>query len=234
MRNELVRGLHGEVVRTLGMRVVRGDYPPGGLIEPGGLEDEMGVSKTVIREAMRVLSAKGLVDSRQKRGTFVRERAEWHLLDRDVMAWRREVDAANDAFLTDLSEVRLLVEPAGVKFAAQRRTDEDLRDIGDALAAMTAAGENAEQAVAADLRFHVFLLRASHNELLSRMDVVIINALRVRDQIVHQPGKQWRDPVPDHRVVLDAVRNGDGDAAAVAMTQLLSSSEEDMRSRRRE
>ena len=78
----------------------------------------------------------------------------------------------------------------------------------------------------------MLLLRASHNELLSRMDVVIINALRVRDQLVHQPGMRWRDPVPDHRVVLDAVSKGDGDAAAAAMTRLLACSEEDLPGRR--
>jgi GntR family transcriptional regulator, galactonate operon transcriptional repressor len=229
MVGDRVRGLHGEVVRRLGMRVIRGDYPPGSLIEPDGLEDELGVSKTVVREALRVLSAKGLVDSRQKRGTFVRERAAWHLLDTEVMAWRREAEASSEAFLADLSEVRALVEPAGARLAAQRRTDDDLREIGEALSAMTAAGRDAEQAVAADLRFHVLLLKSSHNELLSRMDVVIINALRIRDQLVHQPGRRWRDPVPDHRVVLDAVRQGDGDAASTAMTRLLASSEEDLR-----
>jgi GntR family transcriptional regulator, galactonate operon transcriptional repressor len=117
-----------------------------------------------------------------------------------------------------------------VRLAAQRRTEGDLGDIGDALAAMIAAGEDPERAVAADLRFHVLLLRASHNELLSRMDVVIINGLRVRDQLVHQPGERWRDPVPDHRMVLEAVRDRDGDAASAAMTRLLASSEEDLRS----
>ena len=100
---------------------------------------------------------------------------------------------------------------------------------GETLSAMAAAGRDAERVVAADLRFHVLLLKSSHNELLSRMDVVIINALRIRDKLVHQPGRRWRDPVPDHQVVLDAVRQGDGDAASTAMTRLLASSEEDLR-----
>src|SRR5271165_6497877 len=229
MTSDPVRGLHGEVVRRLGMRVIRGDYPPGSLIEPDTLEDELGVSKTVVREALRVLSAKGLVDSRQKRGTVVRERAAWHLLDTDVISWRREAESANDAFLADLSEVRGLVEPAGARLAAHRRTEDDLREISEALAAMAAAGRDADLAVSADLRFHVLLLKASHNELLGRMDVVIINALRVRDRLVHQPGRRWRDPVPDHRVVFEAVRDGKGEAASVAMTRLLASSEEDVR-----
>ena len=109
MSGDAVRGLHGAVGRTLGTRVIRGDYLPGALIELDRLGDELGVSKTVTREAMRVLSAKGLVDSRQKRGTIVRERAAGHLLDTDVMTWRREVGTTNDTFLADLSEVRALV-----------------------------------------------------------------------------------------------------------------------------
>jgi GntR family galactonate operon transcriptional repressor len=221
------RGLHGEVVSALGLRIVRGDYAPGSTIEVESLESELGVSKTVIREALRVLGAKGLVDSRPKRGTFVRDRDVWNLLDTDVMLWRREADVTNDTLLTDRSELRNLVEPACARLASLRRTDEDLAKLDAALARMVEASEDADKAVAADLDFHLLMLHASHNELMIRMDVVIIHALGARDRLVHRPGLAWRDSVPDHVVVLEAVRRGDADAAAEAMTTLLHNSSED-------
>ena len=85
-----VRGLHGQAVDVIGERIVRGQTAPGDLLYPDQIEAELGVSKTVVREALRVLASKGLIDSRQKRGTFVRPRADWNLLDADVLRWRVE------------------------------------------------------------------------------------------------------------------------------------------------
>jgi GntR family galactonate operon transcriptional repressor len=225
------RGLHGEVVRELGARITSGKYEPGSLIDPEQLEAELGVSKTVVREALRVLAAKGLVDSRPKRGTFVRARTAWSLLDIDVMQWRGMLEATDSAFLADLAEVRSIVEPAGVRLAAERRTDSDIAELEAALAAMAEAGSDGELVVAADLRFHLGLLRASHNELLVRMDVVIIHALGARDRLIHNSGDGWRDSIPSHRVVLSAVRAGKPAAAATAMSRLLKDAERDVQER---
>jgi DNA-binding FadR family transcriptional regulator len=117
------RGIHGETVATIGQRVVSGHYQAGEalLIDPLGVE--LGISRTAIREALKVLAAKGMVDSRPKRGTMVRPRSEWKLLDPDLIAWRHEGDP-RPAFLQDLSEVRFIVEPTAARLAAERR-DED-------------------------------------------------------------------------------------------------------------
>ena len=224
------RGLHGEVVAALGLRIVRNDYPVGSVIDVDGLEPEFGVSKTVIREALKVLGAKGLVDSRPKRGTFVREREAWSLLDSDVMRWRREARRDDDRLLADLSELRDAIEPAAARLAARRRDEDDLRALESAFDAFAAAGQDVDLLVAADLEFHLRLLDATHNELYARLDMVISHALEARNRIQHHPDAQWMDPVPDHRAVLDAVRAGDPEAAEAAMRFALRDSDDDLRS----
>ncbi|WP_203918790.1 FadR/GntR family transcriptional regulator [Rugosimonospora africana] len=228
MRSYPGRGIHGQVVDTLGLRVLGGDYLPGDVIDPDRLESELAVSKTVIREALRVLGAKGLVDSRPKRGTFVRERSSWSLLDTDVMKWQLQV-GVSDRFLADLAEVRALVEPACAALAARRHTADDLVALEDAVAAMAAADGDADAAIAADLRFHRALMAAAQNELFTRMDVVITNALDARDRVVHKPGDHWSDPTPNHQAILDRIRDGDVDGSREAVHRLLAQADADLR-----
>lgn len=224
------RGLHGEVVRRLGLRIVRGDHAPGDIIDIEALEPEFGVSKTVIREALRVLGAKGLVDSRPKRGTFVRERVAWDLLDSDVMQWRREAHLDADQLLSDLSELRDTIEPAAARLAAARHTADDIEALWRAFDAFATAGDDVAQLIAADLDFHRLLLRATHNELFARLDVVVTHALGARNRIQHHPEARWMDPVPDHRAVLEAVAGRDPEGAERAMKHALRESDDDLRS----
>ncbi|WP_327699647.1 FadR/GntR family transcriptional regulator [Streptomyces sp. NBC_00459] len=220
------RGLHGQAVEELGRRIIRGDYPPGSVVDPTNFETELGVSKTVVREAMRVLASKGLLESRQKRGTTIRPRADWNLLDSDLLRWQGS-SAPTDGFLEDLAEVRAIVEPAGARLAAVRRTPADLDAMRQALAAMAAAGTDAAAMVEADLAFHRALLDAAHNELLSRMEVVIEAGLRVRDRIVHG-AQHFSDSIPVHQELVDAVEAGDPDAAAAAVASLLAQASDDL------
>jgi DNA-binding FadR family transcriptional regulator len=220
-----LRGLHGQTVETLGSRIVRGDYEPGTALSPDALEAEFDISKSVLREALRVLAAKGLVDSRQKRGTVVRPRASWSLLDADLLRWQGgQPDAA---FFANLAEVRSIVEPAGARLAAQRRDEADLGALHAALDRMAGAGTDATEVVEADLAFHRALLDAAHNELLSRMEVVIEAGLRARDAVVHS-GEDWPDAVPVHRAILDAIEAQDGAAAEAAVRTLLAQASVDV------
>ncbi|MFF3495472.1 FadR/GntR family transcriptional regulator [Streptomyces sp. NPDC002795] len=226
------RGVHGQTVETIAHRVLSGRIGEGATLDLGALQDELGVSLTALRESLKVLAAKGMVDARQKRGTFVRPRADWHLLDADVLRWQFEsldgglAVGAGNPLLGDLDEVRGIVEPAAVRLAARRRTDDDLAALDAALEAMGEGGEDG--AVQADLAFHGALLRASHNELLGRMDLVIAAGLAHRDRLVHGTGRHPRDPVPSHRAVLDAVRARDADAAESAMRSLLDQAARDL------
>ncbi|PXY27378.1 FadR/GntR family transcriptional regulator [Prauserella muralis] len=220
------RGVHGQTVATLGARIVSGEIAQGDVIDLVALGRDLDVSMTALREAMKVLAAKGLVEARQKRGTYVRAREHWNLLDSDVIRWRSEAgDTA--AVLRDLAEVRSVVEPAAASMAALRRDDADLAELDAALADMAGAvGAGAQAEVAADLRWHRALLRATHNEMLARMDVFIEPALRLRDALVHEASAD--DPVPSHAAVLEAVRDGDPRAAAAAVASLLDKAAHDV------
>ncbi|WP_327063563.1 FadR family transcriptional regulator [Kitasatospora purpeofusca] len=226
MNQPPTRNLHRQIIDIIGQRIVSGAYAPHSLLSPDRLEQEIGVSKTVLREALRVLAAKGLIGSRQKRGTFVRPRADWNLLDADLLRWQG-ADAPDRGFLADLGEVRSIMEPAAARLAAERRDEADLADLDHALERMAEAGHNAGAVVEADLAFHRALLAAAHNELLTRMEVVIEAGLRVRDRLVHGT-EHWSDPVPAHRAVLDAVRDGDPHAAEQAVRQLLAQATADL------
>ncbi|UNS96136.1 FCD domain-containing protein [Streptomyces tubbatahanensis] len=227
------RGVHGQTVEVLAHRVLSGALGEGATLDLAALQEELGVSLTALRESLKVLAAKGMVDARQRRGTFVRPRADWNLLDADVLRWQfQSADtAASQAappLLHDLDEVRGIVEPAAVRLAAERRTTADLAALEAALRDMGEAPDGAPGAVDADLAFHRALLAASHNELLERMEMVIATARAARDRLVHGPGHHPGDPVPSHRAVLDAIRDQDGDAAEAAMRALLTQAARDV------
>ena len=224
------RGLHGRIVHTLGRRILSGELKPGHVFDLAEVERDFGVSRTAVREAMKVLAAKGLVDSRQKRGTFVRPRVDWNLLDADVIRWQFE-GRGRRPFLDQLAEVRAIVEPAGARLAALRRTDADLRALTDALGAMEKASDDGLSMVEADLGFHRALLAATHNELLTRMEMVIEAGLAERDRLVHSGRAE--DPLPSHRAVLDAVEAGDAAKAEDAMIALLAQAQRDVDAHRR-
>jgi DNA-binding FadR family transcriptional regulator len=213
---------HDRLVTSLGTSIVNGEIDPGADLDPVAIESRFGVSRTAVREALRVLSAKGLVGARPRRGTFVAPRQQWALLDPDVLRWRF-ADRVDGVFLDELGEVRLTVEPAAARLAATRRTDRDLAGLEDSLAAMrSAAGRQTADQVAADLAFHDALLRAAHNELLLRMSVVIEVGLRVRDQFVH--GTLTTESADQHAEVLLAIRRQRPRAAEVAMRSLIEKS----------
>jgi GntR family transcriptional regulator, galactonate operon transcriptional repressor len=225
------RGVHGQTVEAIARRVLSGELPEGTTIDLVALQAEFGVSLTVMRESLKVLAAKGLVDARQKRGTYVRQRADWNLLDPDVLGWQLSA-ASGAALLRSLEEVRGIIEPAAVRLAALRRTDDDLALLDEALDAMSRAG-NSRSAVEADLAFHRALLNATRNELLERMERVLETALAARDRLVHGTEAVPDDPVPSHQAVLDGVRAQDANAAEAAMRALLDkavSDEERLRS----
>lgn len=219
MQQYVARGVHGQTVEVLAQRILTGQLAEGAILDITALQTEFDVSLTVLREALRVLAAKGLVDARPKRGTFVRPRADWNLLDGDMLRWQFARQTRPDLF-ADLHELRSIVEPGAASLAAVRATDDDLLALDAALDAMAAAGSDPGAAVAADLLFHRALLAATHNELVLRMEVLIETGLAERDRMVHgQAGTS--DPVPRHRAVVDAIRGRDPAQAAAAMGELL-------------
>lgn len=167
------RGLHGEVVHTLGLQIVSGELQPGDPLPPEDeLTSDLAVSRTVLREAVRVLAAKGLVDARPKIGTRVRARAEWNVLDPDVLSWRAETSTDRRLY-EETTEVRLAIEPLAARLAATRASDVEAAAIAEAYAAMEAGVADQTAYLAADLRFHDRILSASHNELLGHLGGIL-------------------------------------------------------------
>ncbi|MBL1101154.1 FadR/GntR family transcriptional regulator [Streptomyces coffeae] len=220
------RGVHGQVVQWLGARIVAGDLAEGDILDVRALGEDLDVSLTVMRESLKVLAGKGLIDARQKRGTFVRPRSAWNLLDADVIRWRM-AGGDGERLMRDLTDIRAVVEPAAAHRAALRRTDADLAALDAALAAMEGARGDLEAEAEADASFHRALLTATANELLARLDLVLEPGLRERDRLVHGRGDA-DDPVPSHRRVLQAVRDRDAPRAERAMLDLLAKAAEDL------
>lgn len=219
------RGVHGQTVEILARRILSGQFAEGATLDIAALQSELGVSQTAMRESLKVLAAKGMVDARQKRGTFVRARTDWNLLDADVLRWQF-ADNADTRLLHNLNEVRRIVEPAAVRLAAERRTDADLEALHSALDAMSEGSDDPARAVETDLAFHRALLAATHNELLQCLHVVLESGLAARDHLVHG-SEHCDDPGPIHRAVFDAVRAQDPQAAEDAMRTLLDKASRD-------
>ncbi|WP_410595758.1 FadR/GntR family transcriptional regulator [Amycolatopsis sp. lyj-23] len=226
------RGLHGQTVETLASRILSDEWGEGTVLDLPALREELDISLTALREALKVLAAKGMIDARQKRGTFVQPREKWNMLDADVMRW--QTAAADDPGLLDeLTEVRAVVEPAAARIAAARATDEDLEALREALADMAAAGTDPEASVQADLAFHRRLMAATHNNFLVRVERIIAIGLAERDKVVHGSAAA-EDPVPNHRKVFDAIVAGDPAAAEQAMLALVTKAREDLEKAQRQ
>jgi GntR family transcriptional regulator, galactonate operon transcriptional repressor len=229
LRQHRPRGVHGQTVETLASRILSNEYAEGTILDLTSLRAELDVSLTALREALKVLNAKGMIDARQKRGTFVRPRSSWNMLDADVMRWHTTASTDPDLF-DQLTEVRAVVEPAAARMAAERATESDLTELRTALTAMANA-ENVDTVVAADVTFHRHLLQATHNDFLTQIAQIIALGLAERDRFVHHAG--LKDPVPSHRAVLDAVVAHDPVTAERAMRALVDQSVTDLENAKR-
>ncbi|MEQ8966627.1 MAG: FadR/GntR family transcriptional regulator [Azospirillaceae bacterium] len=215
------RRLHGRVVYELGGRILKGAWPPGATLpteaELGG---ELGVSRSALREAIKTLAAKGLVETRPKIGTRVRPRELWHMLDPDVLAWRA---AAPDVhhLATELLCVRRIVEPEAAAIAAARATEEDIAAIEAAWQAMVAAGNDPEATVGPDVRLHLAILQATHNDFLVSLGALTETAMAASIELSSTHPGAPETALPAHAAVVDAIRSRSPDAARAAMAALL-------------
>jgi DNA-binding FadR family transcriptional regulator len=223
------RGLHGEVVHTIGIQIVSGELEPGALLPPEDeLTSDLAVSRTVLREAVRVLAAKGLVEAKPKTGTRVRPRAEWNVLDPDVLSWR--VESSNDLRLyEETTEMRLAIEPLATRLAASRALDEETAAIAEAYEAMEAGVRDQAAYLAADLQFHDRILHACHNELLGHLAGILRGVLRTTFVLTTTPNRSRRRALPLHKAILDAISARDEDWAEEAARTLIADTAADIR-----
>lgn len=224
----MIKNVHGNTLDHLGRSIVSGRYAPGTSVPPEPiLGEELGVSRTVVREAVKSLVAKGLVSTGPKVGTRVLPPQQWNWFDPDVIVWQSQAGLTRE-FLRDLQELRRVVEPAAVRIAAQRRTEEDVAAIEEAFAGMKQAVEEGGDYVLHDLRFHQGLLKASHNRMLVQMSKALSALLRTSFEISTTRKDGPRNSLPLHREVLDAVIAGDPERAEKASLVLIDGAREDI------
>jgi len=213
--------IHQAIARTLGTAILGGRFKPGDSFE-GEIEQSLalGVSRTPYREAIRILVAKGLLESRPRAGTRVTPRGRWNLLDPDVLAWTFSGEP-DPAFVRGLFELRGIIEPAAASLAAQRRTAAQVDAMRNSLAAMDRHGLSTEAGRAADQQFHRSVLEATHNEALASLASSVGAAVDWTTRYKQRHQALPRDPLPEHLAVFAAIEDSDGDRARRAMDELL-------------
>jgi DNA-binding FadR family transcriptional regulator len=213
---------HAEVARSIGIDIIAGRYAEGARL-PGDAEltAMFGVSRPVLRESVKTLVAKGLLSTKARVGTVVRERGAWNMFDADVLAWH--LDAGIDKrFLSDLAEIRLAVEPRAAALAAERRSDDDLAAMRKSIAQMTSEPSSSGAFADADLSLHVAVADASRNPFMRSIGAVIEAALRASFVLSAPVEPDDRETVLLwHQRIIDAIAAGDGEAASTAMIEVI-------------
>jgi len=225
-----IRNVHDFLANQLGTAIVRGAFPPGSLLPSEvTLRERFGVSRTALREAFRALSAKGLIVSRTKIGTRVRPKADWNMLDPDVLAWHLQITPTDD-FVTHLFQLREMVEPSAAALAASSRSNDDLARITAAYADMERYKDGSGDLIGADLEFHQAILEATGNHFIGALGGLIHAALICSFELGWQGSATMQDDrMLQHRAVLDAIRDAEPDRAHSRMEVLLRESIDDVR-----
>lgn len=219
-----LKGFHGHVMGDLGRGIIAGEFPENSLLpRDAELQERYGVSRTVLREALKTLAAKGLIQPKAKIGTRVLERSGWNLFDPDILQWHADTGAVDAAFLFSLQEMRLALEPEAAALAAARRTESQVSDLYGWIDRMGAEGVTGVNFVQADLRLHVAIAEASANPFMraisSLIEVALAATFTVSSPIPNT--EQHRLSVARHRAIVDAIRDRNADAARAAMQRVI-------------
>lgn len=215
------RSLTHQVMHELGQTIVVGDYGPD---NPFPIEAELcrrlGVSRSILREAVKMLTAKGMLGSRPRQGTFVEPEHRWNVLDPDVLGWLLE-RKFSPQLLLEFLEVRLAIEPMAARLAARVRNEAACAAIAHALQRMQAAETGEDDPLTSDIAFHVAILMASGNPFYARLRDLIVAALRTSIRLTNKAKGVRLASIADHARVYHAIMAGDEDGADAAMHALI-------------
>ncbi|MDQ6436255.1 FadR/GntR family transcriptional regulator [Mesorhizobium sp. LHD-90] len=217
--------VHAALANEIGQRIVRGDYPPGTTLpNEQKWSQTFDVSRSAVREAIKMLMAKNLLVSRPKVGSRVEPRDRWNLLDRDVLGWYA---SAPDRlkFLRTVQEFRYIIEPEATALAATRRSEEQMAEITQACTEMGTARFLSER-TEADTRFHVAILRASGNELLVPLGVLIESTLDNLFGFITREVNDLKYAQELHEDIEKCIRLQRPEAARKAVRRLLANTDE--------
>ncbi|QPP06171.1 FadR family transcriptional regulator [Streptomyces bathyalis] len=217
------RGLHGQLVQQLGQMIVSGDLGADRPLVPEEIGHRFEVSRTVVRESLRVLEAKGLVSARPNVGTRVRPVSDWNLLDPDIIEWRAFGPQREDQ-RRELRELRSTIEPLAARLAATAVRDEVRQRLSDMVEIMTHAVAQGDTLTfsRADAEFHGQLLQGAGNRMLEHLSGIVSAALQVSGGTGTGCDVATEASVARHQRVVDALTSGEGGAAESAMRQVLS------------
>ena len=217
------RTSHGHVVAVLGREIVAGIYEAGSIL-PGDKElgERFAVSRTVLREAMKTLAAKSLIEPKARVGTRVLEKSRWNLLDGAVLRWRVEA-GLDETFIADLATMRLAFEPAAAALAAQRATQEDIARLYAIVDRLGDPSHDRASLARADLDFHVEIADISRNPFMRAIGSLIEAALAIAFKLsspANDP-ELIREGAANHRLIVDAMERHDEEATREAMRHVI-------------
>ncbi len=222
-RPSRARSAHDLVAHGIGQNIMQGRFPVGSIL-PGDAElmELFGVSRTALREALKTLAAKGLIESKTKVGTKVLDRHNWNMFDSDILEWHLEM-GVDARFLGWLFEIRQTLEPLACATAALRRTPEQLKEMHKALQAMYGCESSRQGFTKADLAFHQAILEASGNPFLQSIGSVIGAALATSFTISSPVSSddRFNEVMRQHQAVFDAIEQRDPSVASDAMSALI-------------
>lgn len=209
------------IVQSLGKSIALGEYPQGvPLKAEAELCEEFDASRTVLREAVKMLTAKGMLDARPRRGTIVLPESQWNLSDPEILNWLLNRKGSLP-IISEFADMRLAIEPAAAGLAASNLTDENRITLNLAIERMKAAAKGEDDHLDSDIAFHVGILEASNNRFFWNMRHTIEVALRFSIRITNRRKGVEKASVEDHQRILDFVLAGDSVAAENEMRSLL-------------
>ncbi|MFD1217274.1 MULTISPECIES: FadR/GntR family transcriptional regulator [Microbulbifer] len=210
------RNLTQQLVHTLGEAIASGRYQPGdGLPSEASLCEEYGISRSATREAIKMLTAKGLISSRPRQGIRVQSRARWNLFDPDVLGWILRASPSLE-MLREFMQLRKAIEKEAAALAATEQDREGIAGIEEALGRMKAAESGLGDSVDADIAFHINILNATNNPFYIQLGSFIETALRVSIRFTNRIKGVESASYQNHKRLFDAIDRGDADAASTA------------------
>jgi GntR family galactonate operon transcriptional repressor len=220
--SSLPNGYARKAVEELGRWIVSGKFPDDeAMPNEASLADELGVSRTTLRDAIKVLSGKGLVRTARRYGTRVRPVDQWNLLDGDVVGWHPPDHPRIKRIFAETTELRRIVEPSAAALAAMRATETQVATLLAAARSMHPGDGHLQELFDADCLFHVTLLDATQNHVMRQLKPIIITTLYVSHEYGVNPANVRRFNRSGHIAVAEAIAVRDGDAARAAMADML-------------
>lgn len=215
--------VHQQLLETLARRILSGEYAPESVLPPEPtLCEELGASRSALREAVKVLGGKGLIVTRPRAGTIVRPKSDWNLLDSDILAWSTEVMPKSD-LMASLMEARQAIEPAAARLAAERASLTEIAQMEDAFLRMKSAtqAQDAGALLQADIDFHTSLLKASGNLVFQQLSNIIGAALGYSFSMSAANAHDTSESLQIHAEIVERIRLRDGKGARDTAIRLL-------------